>query len=297
MSVTRGLVGLLPNSLKSAEALHRRVSRPRIAAPVPRALRRRCTVATQVVGGFDVLTLRPHDVDTAGRHMLYLPGGAYVSPMIGAQWSIIGALMRRTPVTVTVAMYPLAPEYTVEHGLAFLDAVGANLAIDNGIERLVYAGDSAGGGLALAHVLHQRDSGIGRRPDGLVLFAPWVDATMSNPDIAALEARDTMLYAPALRTCGAWWAGRRDVTDPSVSPIYANMSGLPPVSIFQGGHDLLLPDAALLCERIQEAGGSSSLVVAEDGFHVYVAAWWTPEARHALGLAAEAIAGTRGVAD
>jgi acetyl esterase/lipase len=68
--------------------------------------------------------------------------------------------------------------------------------------------------------------------------------------------------------------GRRDRLDPAVSPLYADLSGLPPVYTFQGDHDLFLPDVTLLNRRINQGGGHSTFTVAEGGFHVYVGAPW-----------------------
>jgi len=190
-------------------------------------------------------------------------------------------------------MYPLAPKQSIEEGLAFLDALSAHLERQADNERLVYAGDSASGGLALSYAIRQRDNDVGRRAAALILFAPWVDVTMTNPGIPAMEPADIMLVAAGLRTCGKWWAGSRDPADPAVSPIHADLAGLPPVSIFQGDRDLFLPDVTLLDQRIRQTGGDSSLTVAKGGFHVYVGAPWVPEAKYALDRAAAAIAGSR----
>jgi RND superfamily putative drug exporter len=124
-----------------------------------------------------------------------------------------------------------------------------------------------------------------------VLFSPWVDVTLANPAIEPLEARDTMLASAPLRTCGNWWAGQHATTDPVVSPLYADLSHLPPACIFQGDRDLFLPDVSLLHEHIVQAGGTSTLTIARGGFHVYVGAPWTPEARFALDFAGRVIRG------
>jgi monoterpene epsilon-lactone hydrolase len=119
-----------------------------------------------------------------------------------------------------------------------------------------------------------------------------VDVTLTNAGIPAIEPGDTMLASAGLRTCGQWWAGVRDPADPVVSPLYADLTGLPPATIFQGDRDLFLPDVMLLDQRIRESGGISSLVVARGGFHVYVGAPWVPEAKYALDRAAAVVAGT-----
>ncbi|WP_431233077.1 alpha/beta hydrolase [Mycolicibacterium psychrotolerans] len=290
LNATRLLVGLRPSMLSSAEALRRGVANPPRPAPVPASLRRRCTVSIEKIAGFDVVTLVPHGAAHSGRHVLYFHGGAYVSPLITPHWWLLSALLDRTPAALSIPLYPRAPEYVVDDALSFLDAAVPSLT-DRYEGRLVYAGDSAGGGLALAQAIRQRDGAPGRTPDALVLFAPWVDVTMTNEGIAPLERRDSMLFPEQLRQCGAWWAGRRSSTDPLVSPLYANLSGLPPMWSFVGDHDLLLPDVVELRERVVASGGSCQLTVARGGFHVYVGAPWTPEARRAIDIAASVVGG------
>ncbi|TDZ96396.1 alpha/beta hydrolase [Mycobacteroides salmoniphilum] len=292
MTLTRKALGLQPKPLES-EAATREVLPKRLPpAPIPGSLRRRCTIERTIVEGFDVVTLRPRSLPAGSSHLLYLHGGAYISPLVSAHWRIIEALLRRTPASVTVPMYGLAPEHTVDEAFEMLDVLTAGITAKTPAGRLVVAGDSAGGGLALAHTQHLRDGNRQVLPAALILFSPWVDVTMANPDIAAIEPRDVMLASAGLRACGTWWSGGRQTTDPRVSPLLGNLIGLPPVSTFQGGYDLFLPDVTRLHERIQQAGGSSSLTIAPGGFHVYVSAPWTPEARAALDKAATVLRGT-----
>jgi epsilon-lactone hydrolase len=282
MTLTRNAARLRRTALRTEEALRHSVIQPREPAPVPRGLRRRCTVESHVIDGCNVVTLRPHNVLQRAPHVVYLHGGGYVSPLKRPHWMIVNALMRRTSATITVPMYPLAPEHNVDDALAFLDALMSRIQEHHGIERMVYAADSAGGGLALAHTLRRRDAVHGLAASGLILFAPWVDITMTNPDITRIEPRDVMLTSAQLELCGRWWADHRATTDPAVSPIYADLHGLPPIHLFVGEHDLFLPDITLLHQRLHEAGTASTLTVAPGGFHVYVGAPWIPEARAAL---------------
>src|SRR5690606_39067597 len=127
----------------------------------------------------------------------------------------------------------------------------------------------------------------GRRPvDGILLFSPWLDVTLTNPGIARLERRDPMLSRPMLVQAGRWWAGGRDTRDPLVSPLHGDLTGLPPVTTYIGGRDILLPDAQELDRRIRAVGGTSRLREWASGFHVFMAALTTKEARAAIADAA-----------
>ena len=143
------------------------------------------------------------------------------------------------------------------------------------------AGDSAGGGLALGQAIAYRDAGL-PRPRQVVLIAPWVDLTLSNPAIPSLEPVDPVLRADNVRACGALWAGDRDPEHPTLSPLFADLAGLPPVHIFQGGYDILAADAQVLASRLQQAGNTGTFTFAPTAIHDYLGAFWTPEARSAL---------------
>jgi len=287
LRVTRTATRLRRSALISPEALHNRAGEVRRPAPVPRAISRRCRIERARIKGCDVITLRPRQGPAPRVQTLYLHGGAYVSTLTSIHWWIIASLMRRAQSTMTVPLYQTAPQHTIDDAIPLLDELAASLPKEG---RLTYVGDSAGGGLALSFAMHQRDIDAESKADALVLFSPWVDVTMRNPDIGLYQERDGILNAEQLRTCGAWWAGKRDVTDPAVSPLLGDLSGLPPVRIFQGDHDIFAPDVVALDARIRESGGNCDLRMVRGGFHVFVGAPWVPESRRALDQTADTIA-------
>src|SRR5690606_30955845 len=80
----------------------------------------------------------------------------------------------------------------------------------------------------------------------------------------------------------AAWARDRELTDPLVSPLYGDVAGLPPVHVVQGGKDILAADALAFARDLARAGNAGKLLYEPGAFHVYVGAWWTPEARRAV---------------
>jgi monoterpene epsilon-lactone hydrolase len=114
----------------------------------------------------------------------------------------------------------------------------------------------------------------------VILLSPWLDLTMSNPDAQQLEPRDVILRCAPLREFGRWWAGELDPADPRVSPLFAELSGLPPIDIYQGTDDIFLPDARQLHARLLNAKAQVELTETRGGFHVFMAATFTPEARN-----------------
>lgn len=279
MRLTRSLLRFRPVSTKSAASVRARVQHRKTSAPVTRGLRRIADVDETVVNGRPVMHLTPKSGAGSPR-LVYLYGGAYISPMLTVHWTIINTLIRLSGVSVTVPQYGLAPEHTVDDAYELLDAIFDDLVETPGT-RVFLAGDSSGGALALGQAIRLRDAGK-PPPAGVILISPWLDATMSNPKVSALEPKDRMLGRAGLVEAGRWWAGNHDPRLPLVSPIFGDLASLPPVHICQGAWDLFAADAQDVTEKIRAAGGEADLRLYADAFHVFVGAAWTPEARAAL---------------
>lgn len=229
-------------------------------------------------------TLDAGQGSSRGPHILYFHGGAYVMQLVAPQWTLIGGLVERIGGTVTVPLYPLAPEHDGQAGLAMADAAFDELAERVGAPSIVVAGDSAGGGLALA--LTQRRRAAGKSlPAGLVLFCPWLDATVSGTDQPDIERRDPTLTIAMLRAAGRMWAGAEDPASPPFSPLFGDHSGLPPTLVFAGTRDLLSSDA----RRFAAMAPAVTLELYTDMFHVWMAAP-IAEGRRALDRAAAFVA-------
>ncbi len=247
-------------------------------APPPAHLRRAGRVHVTRRGGCDVIRYEPARREPA-LELMYLPGGGLVNPLVPAHWWIVERLARSTGAAVTVVNYPLAPEHRAAETAAFVDAEYARLVERAGAGRLLVAGDSAGGTVALG--LARRAA---RRPDALVLLSPWVDLALTNPAIPRRSRRDPSLRVPGLRAGALAWAADVGLDDGSVNPARAELGGLPPTLVFQGGRDIFFDDVVAFGRRARDAGSPVRVVTAPAGFHVYVGAFWTPEARSAYAL-------------
>ena len=247
-------------------------------APVPGNFRRFANIQEYELQDRQVFTLSPLQ-NQQPIHIIYTHGGAYTQPLVIIHWFIIQELIRNLGATVTVPIYPLAPEYTHRDAFPFLKRVYQKVLDDFPAHKIVLCGDSAGGGLALAQAMHYRDLGL-PIPHHIVLFSPWLDITLANPSAAELEPQDTLLGIPGLVQCGLWWAAGDDPRSPLLSPIYGDLVGLPPIELFIGTKELLLPDAQKLNALATEAGVILNLHQFPGAFHVFVAATFTPEAKH-----------------
>jgi acetyl esterase/lipase len=114
-------------------------------------------------------------------------------------------------------------------------------------------GDSAGGGLAFGLIQRMRDQGIAL-PTRVVVMSPWVDVTMTNPAIAALESGDQVLSSHGLQVFGGLWAGAEDPRTAHISPLYGDMTGLCPLVVIAGGREIFVPDIAAFCAKARAAG-------------------------------------------
>ena len=274
MRVVHFCMGLVPPLLHSETATEQMALHAPKPHPMPRRMRARFTATSEngVTRVFPKRGLR------SGGALIYLHGGAYVYPMVVGQWGIVEGLIDRTGLPVIIPDYPLAPKHTATEAFDFVQPIVDEAQAEFG--RVVIFGDSAGGGLALSLAMQRRDADK-RQVDGLVLYAPWVDVTMTNPEIEKVQLRDKILRVPDL-----------DPTDWCVSPLYGDPAGLPPMRIFQGDADIVGPDVIDFARKAARAGVDVRLRVEPDGFHVYVLGVPTiPEAEAALDHSARFISG------
>lgn len=291
MTATRALLRVLNRREDTAEARAARVASRADAAPIPHSFDKRYVVTTTTISDRRVVTLTPR-TGGSGTQLVYLHGGAYVSNLVKPHWHIINTLSRRSGATVTIPFYGLAPELTIDDALPFLREVADGIRDRHPQAPIVFGGDSAGGGLSLAHSIHARDTHT-ELPAALLLFSPWVETTMTNPEIDALVPLDPMLGRNGLVAAGEWWAGERSPADPLVSPINDSLRDLPPMFVYQGTHDLFAPDAVLFTRTAKAAGAAVELRMYPGAFHVFVGAGFTREARRALRHAAGQIVAAR----
>jgi monoterpene epsilon-lactone hydrolase len=242
---------------------------------------RRFSVVTEVLTGaggeFPAYVVTPRGAEPR-RTVVYLHGGGYVSGIDPNHVRYATRLALALDARVVLPDYPLAPEHTWRDSHQPIADLVARWA---GESDVVLAGDSAGGGLALALALTLRDRG-GPQASRLVLHSPWVDLTSSAPETAAFSERDPWLFLGKLTAYAGWWAGSpEDLARPEVSPGLGDLSGLPPTLMFCGTRDTLAPGCRLLEHRATEAGWDLTYVEVADLIHVYPLLPFLPEAEDA----------------
>lgn len=248
-------------------------------------------VAAVVAGG-----VRAHWITTPGhdarRTIVYLHGGGYCIGSLVSHQAMLTHLSAAAAARVLAVDYRLAPEHP--YPAALDDAVAAYCwAVEHGRAdpaRTVLAGDSAGGGLTVATLVALRDAGM-PLPAAGVCLSPWVDLTQSGESIRTRAGEDPMVRGEDLCRWAAEYARGVDPADSDLSPLFADLAGLPPLLIDVGTAEVLLDDARRLAERAAAAGVDVTLTVADEMVHVWqFFAGSVPEADDAIRRIGEYVA-------
>ncbi|MFM7677362.1 MAG: alpha/beta hydrolase fold domain-containing protein, partial [Roseiflexaceae bacterium] len=185
-----------------------------------------------------------------------------------------------TNATVIASIYPLAPNHQAAEVIPAMRIVYQAIVAQTAPANVYIAGDSAGGGLALAVAQDLRDQRL-PQPAQLWLVSPWLDIAMRNPDSVALDAGDAILSIAGLVLAGQHWRGELAERHPWVSPLFGDVRGVAPLAMWVGAHEIFLPDVRLLRAQTEQAGTLAHYVEAAGMFHAY-AVFPVPEAKQVL---------------
>jgi acetyl esterase/lipase len=217
------------------------------------------------------------------RIVFHLHGGAYIVGSPRSYRELTWRLAAAGGADVVTIDYRLAPEHCYPAASDdALAAYAALLASGHAPSVIVVSGDSAGGNLALATLLRARDAGL-PLPAAAVLLSPWTDMTGASRSLVDNATRDAMLPASRLRDIVACVAPGMDAAAPLLSPVYADLRGLPPLLVHASDSEILRDDARRLAAHVTASGGSVRYREWPDMPHVFQAfARLLPTAREAL---------------
>lgn len=201
------------------------------------------------------------------RVVLYLHGGGYCAGSVRTHKALIARIARAANCKALGVDYRLAPEHS--YPAALEDAMTAYQALlEEGYEHIFLAGDSAGGGLAMALMLKLRDSEQ-HMPTAAILISPWVDLSMSGESIETKAKLDPLIDPGVLEAFAKKYYGDEDPRHPLISPLYAQLNGLSPILIHVGGNEVLLDDSTRLAKKLKKADNDVELSIWENMFHVW----------------------------
>lgn len=236
-------------------------------AAAPAAANVRVEAAT--VGGIAGFWLRVPNA-RPGARILYLHGGGYVLGSAQALTHFAGQIAARVGADAFVPDYRLAPEHPFP--AAIDDALKAYRGlVADGTERIVIAGDSAGGGLTLAllSILAFDKADAIAQAVGATVMSPWTDLAQTGESLETRAEADPIFTRGVLQGFADMYLQGQDATQPKASPLYAQLTGLPPVRIDVGDNEVLLSDSIRYAERARAAGADITLSVWEGMGHVF----------------------------
>ena len=202
------------------------------------------------ISGLSALTFTPDDVRPG--LLLFLHGGGYCLGSSKSHRPLVTRLSKALRIKAVSVDYRLAPEHVfpcaVDDGNAAL-----NWAMSHSDGPVLIAGDSAGGGLALASLLRQREQGR-PLPQGVYLISPWTDLTASGDSTKSRASADPMLKPDWLATGAKLYLEDTPADTPEASPLFADLTGLPPMFIQTGDDEILRDDSIRLAQKLEQAG-------------------------------------------
>jgi acetyl esterase/lipase len=237
-------------------------------AKIPDSLLRNFNVKETEQNGRKVWTISPAD-GKSDLIILYFHGGAYMGNILREHWSLIEKLISKTSAAIVVPDYPLAPEASCKEAYVFSEDLFTGLITAYPDKRIVFMGDSAGGGLALGFTQKLRDENK-KQPDQVIIFSPWLDVTMCNPYLETLDKEDNLLSIAGLKNAGQKYAGNLDLKDFRVSPVYGDLTGMCRISVFTGTRDILYADAKELKRLMRDQNSNFNYFEYPGMFHDWV---------------------------
>jgi monoterpene epsilon-lactone hydrolase len=228
------------------------------------------TVTAAALGGVPTAEITVDGIEP--RHVvLYFHGGVYVLGDASQAAGLAAQIGRRTQAKVISVDYRLAPEHpypaAVDDALAAYEAL---LQAGTAPADIAFAGESAGGGLAIATLVNARDHGL-PLPAAAFVMSPYADLTLAGTTLETKRKADPLLSREALQARVPDYTAGQDAALPLISPIFADLSGLPPLIIQGGTHEVLLDDALRLAQRAATADVEVTLDITPGVPHVFQA--------------------------
>jgi acetyl esterase/lipase len=200
------------------------------------------------LGGIPVIFIDIADVEPCGT-ISHIHGGGFALGSAGGSVGLASSLARKTGMRAVSVEYRLAPEHPYPAALQDVTAAYRALVEQAGsAEHVVVSGESAGGNLAIELLIADKAEGPAM-PAAALLLSPMTDLTVTGSSYAGKAHADPAITAQAIRTRAADYLAGTDPSDPLVSPIFADLSGLPPLLIQAGSHEVLLDDTTRLAAK------------------------------------------------
>ncbi len=219
------------------------------------------------MSALDVSVLQIENGNSDNGTMLYLHGGAYIFGSATTHRRFVAHICGLCGLKGISLNYRLAPEYPFPAGLEDAVAVYKEI-LASGVQNIILAGDSAGGGLTLCLLARVLSENL-PKPVGIVVFSPWTDMTISSKSMITNDKTEYMLPPHQIRNARDYYAPD-DFKNPLASPLFANFTGAPPVLIFASKSEVLLDDAVGVANNMKASNVDVALNLYENTPHVWI---------------------------
>jgi monoterpene epsilon-lactone hydrolase len=246
--------------------------------PLPQSIR----LKTKTYAGINNLWVSDSSNSNSQIVIFYVHGGGLVEGSSLTTRELGSRLSIATGMPVLIPDYSLAPENPFPTALNELSDIYLEL-LENGFDpsKIIFGGDSSGAGLTLSTLLLLKREQH-PLPAGLFMISPSLDLTLSGESMQSRKNIDPFTSEEVLRYCAKLYAPKQDFENPLISPLFGDLSGLPPTMIQVGDHEILLSDSTRAAEAIHQSGGQVELNIWSEMWHVWQYNPELPEAELAI---------------
>ncbi len=242
-------------------------SNPEISQP-PKEILKDSIVSNQTIQSRNLWVIEPKEVEVE-KTILFLHGGGFAKNFQKYHWKFVQRLSRELKARIYAPDYPLIPESNYKEVHSFVLEVYSHINSIESIDQLYVIGDSCGATIALNTSHRLKEIGVGQ-PKEFILLSPWLDLSLTNPQIDIVNDTDPVLDIEVLQKLGNQFAAELDTNDPMVSPIYADLRRVAPITILIGTRDIMLAD----CKKFKGLLASQPVVFTyrefEGMFHTWM---------------------------
>lgn len=242
----------------------------------PQYIKEQCNITKESYKGRNVFKITSKNGVRSDKIIFYLHGGSYMAEMVNQHWELFRDIVNDTGCTIIAPDYPLAPKHNYVDVFNMIIPLYKEMTKTVSSDKIVFLGDSAGGGMAIA--LAERLAEEGQNlPSQTIAISPWLDVRMENPEIDKVQKHDPFLLKSALKIAGIAYAGKDGMGDYLVNPIDGPLEKLQNVTIFTGTYDILNPDVHVFAQKAKEKGVAIQVKETPKATHIWILNRYTRE--------------------
>jgi monoterpene epsilon-lactone hydrolase len=223
---------------------------------VPKSIQRKYLTHIERIDTKVIATINYKD-NVTNNHLLFLHGGAYIFDISSNHWKLVSNIVDKTYCRMTIIDYPLAPENNYKHTFKMLHNAYDLLLSKYPQDKFLLMGDSSGGGISLAFLQNLIEIKHERIPEKCILLSPWLDMTLSNPDIKDIESRDHILSVKMLKYAAEKYSDGDNMEHYFLSPINGIFNNIPKTIILYGTEEIFYAD----CKKLENLLSNNSNII------------------------------------